>query len=100
MFALTIRQHVIGGLKQRVVGFGEGGVDNGQFVGVGADHGEVTAFGDEAAGGSGETVTHAFLHGPVLPQGAASCSLGSLLPFAAAERGACCRTSTSSSNET
>ncbi len=71
MFLVPVGQHVIGGLLQRRVGFGQRGIDHGQFMRVRADRLDVAMHGDQAVRGAGEPVAQPLdhgLHGPVLPQ--------------------------------
>ena len=71
MLFVPIGQHLIGGARQFAVVFGQGCIDHGQFMGIGANRLDIAFHGDQAVGCAHEFIAQPLdqgLHRLVLPQ--------------------------------
>lgn len=89
VFLVPIGEHVIGRAAEVLVGLGEGGVDHGKLVGVGADGFDVALHGDFAVRGADEFIAEAFdegLNAPVLPEEAVAAAGAEVREFQVGDR--------------
>ena len=56
VFGVPVRQNLIGRVRQFRIRIGKGGIDHGQFVGVGPDRLNLAAHGDQTVRGADEFV--------------------------------------------